>query len=223
MRILITGSTGMIGKSLLLTSLQDPEVLEVITLVRQPSGIEHNKLTEIVHSNLFDLTNLNESLTHLDAAFYCLGISAAGMSEKDYTKITYDLTLSIANELINLNPRIRVCYVSGAGTDSTGQGRSMWARVKGKTENDLIDLHKSNAFMFRPGYIQPMAGVKSRTGWYNIMYMIFAPLFPLMKLFFGKRLLTSKELSNAMLQTVSTGYEKQILEIADIKSLASKK
>ncbi len=222
MRIFISGSTGMIGKSLLLTSLQRDDISEVVTLVRSPSGVEHEKLKEIVHADYTNISDHRDLLTQIDAAFYCMGISAAGLNEEQYKHITYNLTLSIAQELHSLNPNIRICYVSGTGTDSSENGRVMWARIKGMTENALIKMHDPNGFMFRPGYIQPMKGVKSRTWWYNALYAIFAPLYPLLKLLMGKQLLTSEELSLALLNTAKLGYNKSILEIADIKSQALK-
>ena len=212
----------MIGKSLLLSSIENEQISEIITLVRNPTNIAHPKVTEIVHDDFYNLSDYRELLTRLDAAFYCLGISAAGLSEKQYKEITYDLTISIARELQNLNPGITICYISGAGTDSSEKGKTMWARIKGRTENALISMHGNNAYMFRPGYIQPMKGVKSKTWWYNALYLVFAPLYPVFKLFLGKYVLTSVELSKAMLVTAKTGYRQRILEISDIKSQAQK-
>ena len=177
MKVLILGSTGMVGKGVLLECLEDSDIKNILVLNRQSCNISHNKLKEIIHENFFDFSTIKEQLKGFNACFFCLGVSAAGLDEKKYSKITYDLTLGFAQIMLELNPNSIFCYVSGAGTDSSEKGRIMWARIKGKTENALLALPFKESYMFRPGYIQPLKGVKSKTGAYNVFYSIFKPFY----------------------------------------------
>ncbi len=219
---ILTGSTGMVGKGVLLECLQSPKIEKVLVINRKPVGISHSKLTEIIHSDFFDLGKITKELSGYNTCFFCLGVSSAGMSEKDYSHYTYDLTLNFAKLLKDLNPGMTFCYVSGAGTDSSEKGRSMWARVKGKTENALLSLGFKDAYMFRPGFIKAMKGVKSRTALYNVLYVIFTPIFPLI-MAFPKIATTSEALSRAMIHVASEGYRKKVLESLDINEIVKSK
>lgn len=215
---IITGATGMVGKGVLLECLRSPDVNAVLIVNRHSVGISNPKLKEIIHDDFFSLKNISSELSGYNACFFCLGVSSAGMSEKDYFHYTYDLTLSFARHVKDLNPDMTFCYVSGAGTDSSEKGRSMWARVKGKTENDLLSLGFKDAYMFRPGFIRPLKGVRSKTALYNALYVILSPLFPLI-MRFPKMATRSETLSKAMIVVASEGYEKKILESLDINEL----
>ena len=202
----------MVGQGVLRECLVDPEVEQVLALGRGVCGVENPKLREIVRPDLFDYSDIEHELTGYDACFFCLGVSAAGMNEERYTKITYDLTLAAAQTLAKLNPNMTFIYVSGAGTDSTEQGRSMWARVKGKTENDLLRLPFKAAYMFRPGFIQPMHGIKSKTTAYRVGYSIAAPLFPVLRFLFPRYVTTTEEVGRAMLRVAKQGHPHPIVD-----------
>jgi len=218
-KALITGSTGMVGKGLLLECLESMDVESVVVINRQPVGITHPKLTEIIHKDMFDLSPVKEQLAGPNTCYFCLGITSAGMSEADYSHITYDLTTSFAKTFLEQNPESIFCYISGAGTDSSEKGRVMWARVKGKTENALLNMDFKKAYMFRPGFILPKKGIKSRTTIYNAFYTFTKPFY-----FILKRLpswVTSTErLGQAMIKTVAKEDERRILESKDINQLA---
>ena len=160
-RAIITGVTGMVGEGVLHECLLHPAVESVLVINRKPCGIKHQKLIEIIHQDFFDLSPIDNHLTGYNACYFCAGVSSVGIKEEEYKHITYDLTLNFAKTLLKLNSEMTFCYVSGVGTDSTEKGRSMWARVKGKTENDLLKLGFKDAYMFRPGYIQPTKGLKN--------------------------------------------------------------
>ena len=220
MKAIITGSTGMIGKGLLLECLDDQRIEEVLVINRSPVKIQHPKLREIIHPDFFDLSTLKNDLLEYDICYFCLGISAAGMKKEDYTRITYSLTLSFARSLLDINPEIVFCYISGAGTDSSEQGRQMWARVKGRTENNLLKLPFKSVYMLRPGFIQPKKGIRSRTPLYNVIYVILWPFYPLLKGM--KKYVTSTDrLGRAMIRLGSEGWRNQILEQIDLNELAS--
>lgn len=217
MKAIIMGSTGMIGQAVLIECLEDNSIEEVLIINRRETNPTHSKVKEIVHNDFYDFTTIREQLKGYDACFFCLGVSSAGMKEEQYRKLTYGLTMSFAQVLVQESPECTFTYVSGAGTDSTEKGRSMWARVKGKTENDLLKLFK-NAYMFRPGYIQPMKGIKSRTPLYNTLYIFFKPLYFLLKPF--KSFVTdSISLSRAMINVTQKGYDKKVVESKDISFL----
>lgn len=220
MRAIIFGATGMVGGGVLLECLEHPDVTSVLAIGRKPSDVTHEKLQEIHHSDFFDYTQIEDRLSGYDTCFFCLGVSSAGMSEERYTELTHDLTLAAAKTLVRLNPDMTFCYISGAGADSTEQGRSMWARVRGRTENDLIQLGFKASYIFRPGYIQPMKGIKSKTTLYRTIYAVFAPLYPIFKRIVPNYVTTTEKVGLAMIRVTQSGYDKQILENRDINSLA---
>jgi len=219
MNVVIFGATGMVGRGVLLECLEDPRVRSVLAPVRTPSGIQHEKLRELVRSDFFDYSDVREEFDGLDACFFCLGVSSFRMDEATYTRLTYDLTIAAAEALAARNPDMTFCYVSGAGTDSTEQGRVMWARVKGRTENRLLAM-PLNAYMFRPGYIQPMKGVRSKTGWYQAFYTLARPLYPLLQRIAPDQVTTTDAVGRAMIEVAANGYRTRILGPADINALA---
>lgn len=218
MKVLIFGATGMVGQGVLRECLLDPEVTQVLSLGRNPTGRQHPKLREIKHTDLYDYSNIEAELTGVDACFYCLGVSSVGMKEADYAHISYDMTLAAATVLARLNPNMVFTYVSGAGTDSTEKGSVMWARVKGRTENALLRL-PLRAYMFRPGIIQPLHGVRSKTRLYQFFYTLAAPLFPVFRAIFPQQITTTEQVGKAMLIVASRGSDKKLLESKDIATL----
>jgi uncharacterized protein YbjT (DUF2867 family) len=210
----------MVGQGALRECLLDPAVERVLAVGRAKGGTEHPKLRELVHSNLFDLAPIEAELTGYDACFFCLGVSSAGMSEAEYKKITFDLTLAVATTLARLNPAMTFEYVSGAGTDSTAKGSSMWARVKGATENALLALPFKEAYMLRPGFIQPKHGIKSKTTLHRVLYAMTTPLYPVMKGILPGLTTTSELLGRAMLVVAKKGASKKVLETRDLNALA---
>ena len=221
MRVVIFGATGMIGQGVLRECLRDPEVTGVLTVGRAVTGQRHDKLREIARADLFDVTPIADDLTGLDACFFCLGVSAAGMSEEQYRRLTYDLTLAVARTLAERNPDMTFVYVSGQGTDSTERGRTMWARVKGRTENALLDL-SFQAYMFRPGYIQPMHGARSRTRIYRAVYAVAAPLFPLVRRIAPHAVTTTEQVGRAMIEVARAGAAERVLGPRQINELAAR-
>ena len=219
MKVILFGATGMVGQGALRECLLSNQVETVLTVGRTVTGQPDPKLQEIA---LKDLTNLSEVETQLagcDACFFCLGVSSAGMNEQDYTRITYDLTLSVARTLFKLNPNMTFIYVSGTGTDSTEKGRSMWARVKGRTENDLLKLGFRAAYMFRPGYIQPLDGIKTKTALYSAIYRTLGFLYPVFKALIPNYITTTQQVGRAMVHVAAHGAPKTHLENRDINSL----
>jgi hypothetical protein len=222
MKAIILGSTGMIGKSVLLQCLEDGDVRSILLINRKPLNITHQKINEIILHDVSDITGEKELIKQYDACFFCLGVSSVGMSEEQYNKITYDLTLKFARTLASFNTQVVFCYVSGTGTDSSENGKVMWARVKGRTENALLSLPFKDAYMFRPGYIQPLKGVKAKSGLVNALYIFFTPLYYILKPFKG--LVTdSVSLAKAMINVCKKGYNKKVIEIKDINLLAGMK
>lgn len=221
MNVLILGATGMVGQGVLRECLLDEGVTRVVTLGRSPTGQSHPKLREIVHGELLNLRPIEGQLTGLDACFYCLGASATGLSEADYTQINYVLTMSVAEALARIDPDMTFVYVSGAGTDSSERGRAMWARVKGRTENALLRLPFKAAYMLRPGLIIPMHGVKSKTRLYRAFYTVLGPLLPLMRKLFPRSIITTEQLGRVMLRLARSGYSKPVLETADLSALSA--
>ena len=219
MKVILFGATGMVGQGVLRECLLDPGVQQVLSVVRTPTHEQHAKLRELVHADFFDYSTIEPDLTGYDACFFSLGVSSAGMDESKYKHLTYDLTLAAATTLAKLNPAMTFLYVSGAGTDSTERGRIMWARVKGKTENDLLKLPFRAAYMFRPGLIQPLHGIRSKTRVYQIFYNVLNPIFPLVKAAFPKSVTTTEQVGRAMLQVARHGFPRPILESKDINSL----
>lgn len=220
MKVLLFGATGMIGQGVLRECLLDPEITSVLAVGRSATGKKDAKLRELVVSNLADLSSVECELTGYDACLFCLGVSAAGMSEENYRRITYDLTLSVASTLLQHNPGLTFLYITGASTDSSERGRAMWARVKGATENALLRLPFKRAYMLRPGVIQPLHGIVSKTGWYRAVYAILGVLFPLLKALFPKQLTTTEEFAKVMIAVAKHGAPKAILETTDIHALA---
>lgn len=220
-RVIITGATGMVGKGVLLECLDHNSINEVLVLGRSPLNIKHPKLKELIHADFTDLTIISNQLSGYDACFFCLGISAAGMKEDEYKRVTYDFTLSLAKTLYKINPEMTFTYVSGEGTDSTEKGSSMWARVKGKTENDLLKLGFKQAFMFRPGAIIPLRGIKSKTKGYQFMYDYFMWMVKLIKFIAPNSVINTTQVGLAMINSMLKGYNKNILHAKDIIILAN--
>jgi len=219
MNVLILGATGMVGQGVLRECLLDGGVTRVVTLGRTPTGGSHPKLREIIHADLLHLAPIEEQLRDLDACFYCLGASAAGLSEAEYARINYEMTLAVAEILARLDPGMTFVYVSGTGTDSTERGGTMWARVKGRTENALLRLPFRAAYMLRPGLIIPMHGARSKTRIYRIFYAVLGPLLPTLKSLFPRSIITTEQLGRGMLRLARSGYSKPVLEMADLASL----
>ena len=218
-KVIITGSTGMVGKGLLLECLNNEKVESVLIINRKPVGIVHNKLIEVLHQDMYDFSAIQDQLSDYDVCYFCLGVSAVGLSEQEYKKITYDLTLSFAQTVLVTSPNITFCYISGAGTDSTEKGNTMWARVKGKTENDLLSLGFKKAYMFRPGYIQPMNDIKSKTAAYNFIYTITSPIYFLLKKL-PKYVTSTNQISTAMINIATIKPDFSVLESKDINQFA---
>jgi len=219
MRILLFGATGMVGQGVLHECLADGDVTQVLCVGRNPSGRTHPKLHELVVADLYDYSAVEDRLAGFDACFFCLGVSSVGMSEEDYRRVTHDLTLAAARTLARLNPQMTFVYVSGAGTDSTERGSRMWARVKGATENALMRLPFRAAYMFRPGFIQPLHGVRSKTALYRAAYVIAAPVFGLLRRWRPDSVTTSVQVGRAMLAVAKRGALAPLVEMADINAL----
>lgn len=211
----------MIGKGVLLECLDHNEISEVLVIGRNFIEMQHPKLKELIHQDFTDFSQIQDQLKGYDACFFCLGISAAGLKEEQYKRITYDFTLTLANTLLDINKDMTFNYVSGQGTDSTEKGRIMWARVKGKTENDLLNLGFYQAFMFRPGAIIPLRGITSKTKGYQFMYDYFTWLLKLIKYFFPNSIVNTTQIGQALINSVLKGYDKQILHSKDIIALAN--
>ena len=209
MKVILFGATGMVGQGVLRECLLDPGVESVLAVGRSVTGQQHAKLHEIAQTDLFDLSAIEGKLSGYDACFFCLGISSVGMNEETYRRITYDLTIAVAKTLVRLNPAMTFVYVSGAGTDSTEHGRMMWARVKGKTENDLLRMPFKAAYMFRPGYVQLLHGIKTKTKWYAAFYALMGPLYPMWKRLFPKYVTNTECVGRAMLKVARQGTPKR--------------
>ena len=216
LRVIVTGASGMVGEGVMHECLNHPDVEKVLVIGRKPCGTTHPKLTEVIHKDFFDLDPIAEQLTGYNACYFCLGVSSVGMKEPEYKKLTYDLTLHAAGLLAKLNPEMTFCYVSGTATDSTEKGKSMWARVKGKTENDLLKLPFRQAFMFRPGYMHPTPGLRNALKYYKYIGW----MYPFLKAVFPGSVSTLAELGQAMLGVTLKGYDKKVLEVRDIKTAA---
>jgi uncharacterized protein YbjT (DUF2867 family) len=220
MRVILFGGTGMVGQGVLRQCIEDAEVERVLLVVRKSTGLVSPKVEELVHDNFFDWTGAEEHFDGYDTCFFCLGVSSVGMSAASYSRITYDLTLSVAEMLISRGSLKTFVYVSGASTDSTEKGRSMWARVKGATENALMRLPLPNVFCFRPGYIQPLHGIRSKVGWYNAIYTTLSWTYPLLRRVAAGLVTSTEELGCAMIGVARSGYPKKILETRDIQAAA---
>ena len=220
MRVVLFGATGMIGQGVLRECLLDPGVESVLTVGRRATAQRHAKLRELVADDLHDLSPIAGELAGLDACFFCLGVSSAGMSEADYRRVTVDLALSTARTLLTRSPGIAFLFVSGAGTDSTGKGRTMWARVKGEAENALLAMPFRAAYALRPAFILPLHGIRSRTPLYRGLYAAMGPLYPLWKALFPRHVTTTERLGRAMLHVARHGAPRRVLESADLAALA---
>jgi uncharacterized protein YbjT (DUF2867 family) len=219
MNVILFGATGMVGQGVLRECLLDPDVHQILSIVRTPTNQQNPKLRELIHADFFNYSDIESQLTGFDTCIFTLGVSSAGMDEAKYTHLTHDLTLAAATTLVRLNPQMTFLYISGAGTDSTERGRTMWARVKGRTENDLLKLPFRAAYMFRPGVIQPLHGIRSKTRFYQFFYTILNPVLPLLKSAFPQAITNTEQLGRAMLKVTKDGYPKPILESKDINSL----
>ena len=212
----------MVGQGVLRECLLDADVEGVLAIVRNSSLPKHEKLREIVHQDVSDLLTIEDRLSGFDACFFCLGVSAVGMKEEGYRRLTYDLTISVARTLAKLNPPMTFIYVSGAGTDSTERGRLMWARVKGRTENALLQMPFKAVYLFRPAYIQPLHGIRTKTRWYGAAYALMRPLDPLWKRLFPNYVTTTECMGHAMLKVTKHGFLKPVLENRDINVMCAK-
>lgn len=217
--VILTGATGMVGEGVLYECLHHANVEKVLVITRHPSGYSDPKLTEIIHSNLSDISSLSDRLTGYNACYFCLGVTSLGKNEAEYTKLTYTLTMNFARTLATLNPEMTFCYISGASTDSSEKGRTMWARVKGKTENDLMKLPFKQVYNFRPAGIIPFLPLKPSQTFYKT-YRYVGWLLWVMKVISPNYVIGLKDLAAAMINSSLTGYSKNILEVKDIKNLA---
>jgi len=220
MKVILFGATGMVGQGVLRECLLDPSVESVVSIVRTATGQKHDKLRVIVQRDFLDFSAIAGDLTGFGACFFCLGISSVGMKEADYSRVTYEITTAAAQLLASLNPGMTFIYVSGLGTDSTERGSTMWARVKGKTENALFRLPFKAAYMFRPGAIQPLHGIKSKTALYQIGYAVTALFLPTLKELFPDSITTTEQVGRAMINVARWGYREKILENRDINQAA---
>jgi uncharacterized protein YbjT (DUF2867 family) len=219
MKVILFGATGMVGQGVLRECLLDASVESVLVAGRSPTGQHHAKLHEILHQDFTDFSGIESEFKGYDACFFCLGVSSVGMDAERYRHLTYDLTMAAANTLVALNPGMVFTYVTGRSTDSTEQGPVRWARVKGKTENDLLKLPFKAAYMFRPAGIQPLHGVRSKTSWVQAIYVVAAPLLSWLARTAPKYMTTSEQLGRAMIKVARDGYPKPVLESEDINSI----
>lgn len=215
-KTLITGSTGMVGEGVLLQSLLNPDVEKIIVINRRPCGIKHPKLTEIIHGDFYDLSAVADQLTGLNTCFFCLGVSSINISDEKYFSTTYTLTMHFAETIVKRNPDMVFCYVSGAGTDSSESGMLRWARVKGKTENDLMKLPFKRVYAIRPGFMKASKESKNIPAYYKFLN----PVYPILRFLFPGSACTLDEVGQAMISCVTKGYEKSVLEVPDIVNLA---
>jgi len=213
--VIITGATGMVGEGVLVECLADPRVGRVLVINRKPAGVVHPKLVEIVHADFFDLAPIQPQLAGYDACFFCLGASSVGMTEADYTRVTQELTLAFGRTLPRLNPDMVFCYVSGKGTDATERGKTMWARVKGRTENELLRLFPRGA-MFRPGMMKATPGQKNLKSWYHLI----AWIYPIGRAVWPAAFCTLRDVAQAMINAAVNGSPTRVLEVPDIVALA---
>ena len=219
MKAILFGATGMVGQGVLRECLVDPDVERVLVVGRSPTGRQHGKIREVLHQDFTDFAAIESDLVGYDACFFCLGVSSIGMDPERYRHLTYDVTMAAAKTLARLNPGMVFTYVTGKGSDSTEQGSLRWARVKGKTENDLLKLQCKAAYMFRPSGIQPLHGVRSKTAWINAVYAVTAPLLSWMVRATPNHMTTSEQLGRAMIKVARDGYPKPVLESADINAI----
>ncbi|HEX6316216.1 MAG TPA: NAD(P)H-binding protein [Gemmatimonadaceae bacterium] len=215
MKVILFGATGMVGAGVLHECLRDDRVTEVLAVLRTPTGQAHAKLRELIRNDFYDYSDARNAFRDAGACFFCLGVTAVRKTEADYSRLTYDLTIAAARTMAEVNPGMTFCYVSGQGTDSSEKGRVMWARVKGRTENALLRL-PLQAYMLRPGYIQPQTGVKSKTRVYRVFYEIMSPLYPVLRRLTPNLVTSSETVGRAMIALALEGYDSRILEVRDI-------
>lgn len=215
MKVVLFGATGMVGAGVLNECLRDNRVTSVLAVVRSPMRLKHSKLRELVRGDFFDYRDARDDFRGAHACFFCLGVTAVGKTEAEYLRLTYVITLAAARTLAEVNPGMTFCYVSGQGTDSSERGRVMWARVKGKTENEILRL-PLKAYMFRPGYIQPLGGIKSKTRVYRVFYEIMAPVYPVLRRLAPNLVTTNEAVGRAMIEVALNGYPTPILDVRDI-------
>lgn len=221
MKVVIYGATGMVGQGVLRECLLDPRVDAVLSVARRSTGQQHPKLKELLRDDLTSYAGVEDQLAGYDACFFCLGVSSAGMSEADYQKVTYDLTMAAANALAKASPNLTFVFVSGQGTDSTEKGRSMWARVKGRTENALLAMPFKAAYMFRPGAIQPLHGITSRTAMYRAVYAVMGWIIPVVRALAPDAVTTTEAIGKAMIQVAAKGAPVKHLTAKEINALAA--
>ncbi|HWB27351.1 MAG TPA: NAD-dependent epimerase/dehydratase family protein [Chitinophagaceae bacterium] len=216
-KVIITGVTGMVGEGVMHECLQNAGIAEVLIINRKPSGFSHPKLKEIIHKDFFNITAVEQQLAGYDACFFCLGVTSVGKKEAEYYDLTYTLTITFAEALYKVNSNMVFCYISGAGTDSSEKGRIMWARVKGKTENDLFKMPFKKVYAFRPGYLHPTKGLQNTHGFYKYISW----MYPILKLIAPNTGSTLKQLGLAMIYVAIYGYDKQLIEVSDIHKLGT--
>lgn len=221
MNVILFGATGMVGQGALRECLLDPAVDQVLCVGRSATGKEHPKLEEIVLADLFDLSPIAPHLAGFDACLFCLGVSSLGMTEAEYRRITYDLTIAVARTLAEINPSMRFVYVTGTGTDSTEKGRVAWARIKGATENELGRVGFRSVHSFRPAYIQPLHGIEAKTAWLRVFYKLLAPLYPLWRRLLPGWVTTTETLGRAMLRAAKGDVGQAIVENREINALGA--
>ena len=218
LRVILTGTTGMVGEGVLLECLNHPDVEQVLSVSRKPSGRTHPKLREILHADFHDLTPIQDQFRGYNACFFCLGVSSVGMKEPEYRRLTYDLTMRFAETLLPRNPDLTFCFVSGAGTDSTLKSSQMWARVKGETENDLLKMGFKQAYMFRPAFMRATPGQQNIKGYYNLIGW----LYPVLRTVAPNYVSTLAAVGQAMIRVAQHGAPASVLEVPDIKALVKK-
>jgi uncharacterized protein YbjT (DUF2867 family) len=219
MKVILFGATGMVGQGVLRECLLDEGVERVLAVGRTPLGETHDRLRELVHKDMLDFAPVAAELRGYDACFFCLGVTSAGMSEEDYTRVTYGIAVAAAKTLLQESPGATFIFVSGMGTDSTEKSKTMWARVKGKAENALLAMPFKAVYAFRPAFIQPLHGIRSKTTLYNAAYAVIWPFVPLLRLFFREHMTTTERVGKAMLRVAREGAPKRVLENVDIDAL----
>lgn len=220
MNVILFGATGMVGQGVLRECLLDPEVTRVVSVVRKATGQQNAKLHEIVHGDFLDYSAIEDQFAGLDACFYCVGVTSAGTPEDVYRRVTYDFTMAAARALLKRSPTMSFVFVSGQGADSTEKGRFLWARVKGKTENDLFRMPFGAVYVFRPGTIQPLHGIKSRTRMYQVMYTVLTPVLLVLKPLLPGFITTTEKVGRAMLNLARKGSTQKIFGNKEINKLA---
>jgi len=214
-KVILTGATGMVGEGVLYECLNHDEIEKVLIVNRRPLGLEHPKLVELIHHDFYNLESIKESLAGYDSCLFCLGVSSVGLSADNYYKMTYTLTLNFAKVLSELNPEMTFCYVSGSGTDSTENGKIRWANVKGKTENELMKLPFKAVYAFRPAFLQPTKGQKN----VKSIFKFISWMYPAIKVLLPNYVSSLAELGQAMIKSITEGYDRKILEVRDILQL----